>query len=79
MRNSTPKFGGIGYLSAAEQTADSPRTEKLLLALRELGYIEAQNSSSKYHYSEGKRDRNSQLAAELVHLKGRVVIPMRLH
>ena len=39
------------------------------MALRERGYIEGQNIASEYRYAEGKLDRFSEHAAELVRLK----------
>jgi putative tryptophan/tyrosine transport system substrate-binding protein len=46
-----------------------PRFEAIRLALRNLGYIEGQNIAIPYRYAEGKPDRFSELAAELVRLK----------
>src|SRR5262249_31258209 len=41
---------------------------------RELGYIEGQNIAIEYRYAEGKRDRNFELAAELVRLKVDIIV-----
>jgi putative ABC transport system substrate-binding protein len=43
-------------------------------ALRELGYIEGQNIAFEYRYAEGKRDRASELLAELVRLKVDIIV-----
>jgi len=59
----------IGYLSTNDPTGESARSEAIRLALRELGYIEGQNIAIEYRYAEGKRGRESELAAELVRLK----------
>ena len=59
----------IGYLSTSGAATDSTRSEALRLALRELGYIEGQHIAIEYRYTEGKRDRAPELAAELVRLK----------
>src|SRR5215471_12633683 len=64
----------IGYLSSGNPTADSARAEGLRLALRELGYIEGQNIAIEYRYAEGKRDREPELAAELVRLKVDIIV-----
>ena len=64
----------IGYLSNTDAATDSPRAEGLRLALRELGYIEGQNIAIEYRYAEGKRDRESGLAAELVRLKVDIIV-----
>jgi putative ABC transport system substrate-binding protein len=42
--------------------------------LRDLGYIEGQNITTEYRYSEGKRDRAPELAAELVRLKVDLIV-----
>jgi putative ABC transport system substrate-binding protein len=44
------------------------------LALRERGYIEGQNIATEYRYAEGKLDRSSELAAELVRLKVDLIV-----
>jgi putative ABC transport system substrate-binding protein len=64
----------IGYLSAFEPARESPRSEAIRLALRELGYIEGQNIAIEYRYAEGKLDRALELAAELVRLKVDIIV-----
>ena len=39
-----------------------------------MGYIEGQNIAIEYRYTEGKRDRASELAAELVRLKVDIIV-----
>src|SRR5262245_5820903 len=68
------KVPRIGYLSSVDPATDSPRSEGIGLALRELGYIEGQNIVVEYRYSEGKRERFRDLAAELVRLKIDVIV-----
>src|SRR5215475_8099303 len=68
------KIPRIGYLSNTDAATDSPRAEGIRLALRELGYIEGQNIAIEYRYSEGKRERFHDLAAELVRLKVDVIV-----
>jgi putative tryptophan/tyrosine transport system substrate-binding protein len=68
------KVHRIGYLSATDPTTDSRRSESIRMALRELGYIEGQNIAFEYRYSEGKLDRLSELAAELVRLKVDIIV-----
>jgi putative ABC transport system substrate-binding protein len=63
----------IGYLASADRAIDV-RSEEIRAALRELGYIEGQNIAFEYRYAEGKRDRVSELAAELVRLKVDVIV-----
>ena len=68
------KVPRIGYLSAADPTRESARSEAIRQALRELGYIEGQNIAIEYRYAEGKRDRQPELAAELVRLKVDIIL-----
>ena len=63
------KVAQIGYLSNQEAALESPRSEAIRLALRDLGYIEGQNIAIEYRYADGKVDRFPALAAELVRLK----------
>jgi putative ABC transport system substrate-binding protein len=68
------KVPRIGYLSSSDPATESTRSEPFRLALRELGYIEGQNIAFEYRYAEGKRDRNPELAAELVRLKVDIIV-----
>src|SRR5215510_11442729 len=68
------KVPRIGYLSNIDAATDSARTEGIRLALRNLGYIEGQNIAIEYRYAEGKVDRASELAAELVRLKVDIIV-----
>jgi putative tryptophan/tyrosine transport system substrate-binding protein len=68
------KFVRIGYLSSVDAGHESSRAGGIRLALRELGYIEGQNIDLEYRYSEGKSDRASELAAELVRLKVDIIV-----
>jgi len=64
----------IGYLSSFHPTSESDRSEGIRLALRELGYIEGQNIATEYRYAEGKRERLSEVATELVRLKVDIIV-----
>src|SRR5438067_104918 len=68
------KVSRLGYLSNTDAATDSARAEGLRLALRELGYIEGQNIAIEYRYVEGRPDRESGLAAELVRLKVDIIV-----
>jgi ABC-type uncharacterized transport system substrate-binding protein len=59
----------IGFFSAASASSMSARTEAFSLGLRDLGYVEGKNIVTDYRYADGKLDRLSELAAELVRLK----------
>ncbi len=68
------KVPRIGYLSSADPASESARSEPFQLALHELGYIDGQNISTEYRYSEGKNDRLPQLAADLVRRKVDIIV-----
>ena len=61
------KIPRIGFL-AATPSGSTDRVEGLRQGLRELGYVEGKNIVIEYRYAEGKLDRLSVLAAELVRL-----------
>ena len=68
------KVSRIGYLAPGDAASDSARSKGIRLALRERGYIEGQNVATEYRYTEGKRDRAPEFAAELVHLKVDIIL-----
>jgi putative ABC transport system substrate-binding protein len=68
------KVPRIGYLSALDPASESFRSEAIRLALRELGYIDGQNIAIEYRYTQGKQDRQPELAAELVRLKVDIIV-----
>ena len=64
----------IGYLSNTDPAGESARSEAVRLALRERGHIEGENIITEYRYAEGKQDRFSEVAAELVRLKVDIIV-----
>ncbi len=69
------KVHRIGYLSSSSDSASESRHfEVIRRALRELGHIEGQNIAIEYRYAEGKIDRFTELAAELVRLKVDIIV-----
>jgi putative tryptophan/tyrosine transport system substrate-binding protein len=68
------KVPRIGYLAGSDAATESARSEGVQLALRERGYMEGQNIAIEYRYAEGKIDRATELAAELVHLKVDIIV-----
>jgi putative tryptophan/tyrosine transport system substrate-binding protein len=68
------KLFRVGYLSNASPSAESADSEAISRRLRELGYVEGQNTSIDYRYGEGRRDRGPKLAAELVALNCDVIV-----
>ncbi len=68
------KVPRIGFLGAVSRSTVSARTEAFRQGLRELGYVEGKNIVIEYRYVEGKLDRVSELAAELVRLKVDIIV-----
>ena len=68
------KIPRIGILVWASGSMLSNRIEAFRQRLRELGYVEGKNIAIDYRYAEGKRERLSDLAAELVRLKVDVIV-----
>ena len=68
------KIPRIGFLVGESASLAAPRTQAFRQGLRELGYVEGKNIAIEYRYSEGKRDRIPELAAELVRLKVDVIV-----
>jgi putative tryptophan/tyrosine transport system substrate-binding protein len=68
------KIPRIGYLSSTSPSTISARVEAFRQGLRELGYVEGKSIVIEYRYAEGKLDRLSALAAELVGLKVDVIV-----
>jgi putative ABC transport system substrate-binding protein len=68
------KIHRIGYLSPNSLSSNPARIEAFLQGLRELGYVEGKNIVIEYRNPEGKLDRLSSLAAELVRLKVDIIV-----
>ena len=68
------KIPRIGYLSAGSASANAVRYEAFLQGLREVGYVEGRNIVVEFRHAEGKLDRLSALADELVRLKVDVIV-----
>jgi putative ABC transport system substrate-binding protein len=64
----------IGFLSSASSSAGAERLQAFKEGLRDLGYVEGQNLTIEYRWAEGKDDRLSALAAELVALKVDLIV-----
>ena len=64
----------IGILIGSSASVYATRVEAFRRRLRELGYVEGKNLVIEYRYAEGKRERLSELAAELVRLKVDVIV-----
>jgi putative ABC transport system substrate-binding protein len=68
------KVPRLGYLAPNDRISDSAHSEPIRRALRDLGYTDGQNIAIEYRYAEGKVDRFSELADELVRLKVDVIV-----
>jgi ABC-type uncharacterized transport system substrate-binding protein len=68
------KIHRVGYLSSVDSVTDSVRVELFRAALRELGYLEGKNIVIEYRYADGKRDRQAEIADELVRLKNEIIV-----
>ncbi len=65
----------IGWLSIASPTpAVSHLIEAFWQGLRELGYVEGQNIAVEYRFAEGRPERLSEFAAQLVALKVDIIV-----
>jgi len=67
------KMPRIGYLGTSP-SAIAARIEAFRQGLRELGYVEGKNIFIEWRHVEGKPERMSELAAELVRLKVDIII-----
>jgi ABC-type uncharacterized transport system substrate-binding protein len=63
------KIPHIGFQLDAPPSAVAARVEGFRQGLRELGYIEGKNIVIEWRSSEGKPERRSEIAAELVRMK----------
>ena len=68
-----PRVGYLSPFSASDPDLQHSR-DLFLLALRELGYVEGQNVAVEYRWAEGKSERLSRLAAELVRAEVDVIV-----
>jgi putative ABC transport system substrate-binding protein len=67
------KVARLGVLLFSTPSAD-PNLRAFLAGLRDLGYVEGKNLELEYRSAEGRRERISELALQLVALKPDVVV-----
>ena len=60
------KVWRIGVLVSSSASLNASRDEALRQGLREIGYVEGKNIRMEFRYANGKLDRLSELAADLV-------------
>ena len=68
------KVPRIGYLAATSLSTNPARIEAFRQGLRELGYVEGKKIVIEWRFAEGKADRLTGFAAELVRLKVNVIV-----
>jgi putative tryptophan/tyrosine transport system substrate-binding protein len=66
------KIPRIGFITAAGP--EGLNIEAFRQGLRDLGYVEGKNILIEYRYAEGKLDRLTELAAELVRLRVDMIV-----
>src|SRR5436190_5423693 len=67
------KLPTVGFLGS-NASAWSTRTAAFVQRLRELGWIEGRTIAIEYRWSEGRPERNAEIAAEFVRLKVDVIV-----
>jgi ABC-type uncharacterized transport system substrate-binding protein len=68
------KVWRIGVLVSSSASLNASRDEALRQGLQQIGYVEGKNIIIEYRYAEGKLDRLSDLAVDLVRLNPDVII-----
>ena len=68
------KVWRIGVLSSGSPSAAVARIDAFKQGLRDLGYVEGKNLAIEYRWAEGREDRLSALAADLVRLRVDVIV-----
>jgi putative ABC transport system substrate-binding protein len=70
----------IGYFWPSHPLSNtSPRLEAFRQGLRDLGWVEGENTAIEYRWGEGRTERFPALAAELVRLEVRVIVTFGDH
>src|SRR5215475_12999975 len=70
----TGKVLRIGYLDPSTDSGSAALLETFRQELSKLGWIEGKNITFEYRFAEGKFDRLPGLAADLVRLKGDLIV-----
>ena len=68
------KVPKIGFLVVPSRSFFADRMESFRQGLHGLGYVEGKNILIEYRYADGKLDRLSELAKELVGLKVKIIV-----
>jgi hypothetical protein len=67
------KLPTIGFLGTATLSTMSFRVAALVQRMRELGWIDGRNVAIEYRWAEGRSERLTEIAAELVRLNVDVI------
>jgi putative ABC transport system substrate-binding protein len=70
----TKRIPRIGYVSGGDPSNPGPFVEAFRQGLRDRGYVEGKTIVIEWRFAQGKEDRLSTLAAELVGLKVDVIV-----
>ena len=68
------KVPRVGFLFSLLPSDAAPLVQAFRAGLRDLGWVEGKNISFEYRYTEGRLDRFSALAADLVRLKVDIIV-----
>src|SRR5262245_11027661 len=68
------KAATIGLLGTGSAAAQTQWTAAFVQRMRELGWVEGRNLAIEYRWAEGRTERLSELASELVRLKVEVIV-----
>src|SRR5262245_64075594 len=68
------KAATIGLLGTGNAAAQSQWTAAFVQRMRELGWVEGRNLTIEYRWADGRTERLSELASELVRLKVEVIV-----
>ena len=68
------KIPHVGYLTVSSLSSNASRNEAFRQGMRELGYVEGKNIVIDWRSGEGKVERQSELAAEVVRRKVDVIV-----
>jgi putative ABC transport system substrate-binding protein len=71
------KIFRIGFLDGGTAAGSAGLLEAFWQEMRKLGWIEGNNITIEYRFSEGKRERRPELAADLVRLKVDLILVTR--